>query len=135
MNEKQMKRILETARTVATVGLSSNPMKTSHDVAKYLRGQGYRIIPVNPTVGEVFGEKAYPDLLSVPDKVDVVQVFRPSEDAPAIVDQAIRIGAKVVWMQEGIRNDAAAQAARAAGLDVVMDTCMRAAHRHLIGEK
>jgi len=135
MNDAQLKRILESTRTIASVGLSSNPEKASYFVVDYLRRQGYRIIPVNPTAGEIFGEKAYPDLLAIPDKVDVVQVFRPSEDVPPIVDQAIQIGAKVVWMQEGVSNEAAAAKARAAGLDVVMDRCMRQTHRRLIGEK
>ena len=134
MNDAQMKRILETARTIASVGVSSNSEKASYFVVGYLQRQGYRIIPVNPTASEVLGEKAYPDLPSIPDKVDVVQVFRPSEDVPPIVDQAIQIGARVVWMQEGISNEAAAAKARAAGLDVVMDRCMRQTHRRLIGE-
>jgi predicted CoA-binding protein len=135
MNDAQMKRILETTRTIASVGVSANPEKASYYVGLYLQQQGYRIIPVNPTATEVFGEKAYPDLPSVPDTVDVVQVFRPSADVPPIVEQAIRIGAKVVWMQEGISNEAAAAEARAAGLDIVMDRCMRQTHRRLIGEK
>ncbi|HET7089455.1 MAG TPA: CoA-binding protein [Anaerolineae bacterium] len=135
MNEDQLRRILETYRTVAVVGLSSNPDKTSYGVAVYLKRQGYRIIPVNPTVDQILGEKAYPDLASIPDKVDIVQVFRRSEDVPPIVDEAIQIGAKVVWMQEGIRHDAAAQKARAAGLEVVMDACMRQTHQWLIGER
>ncbi len=135
MNDAQMKRILETTRTIASVGVSSNPEKASYFVVNYLRDQGYRIIPVNPMANEVLGEKAYPDLLSIPDRIDVVQVFRSSEDVPPIVDQAIQIGAKVVWMQEGISNESAAAKARAAGLDVVMDRCMRQTHRRLIGEK
>ncbi|HLF28400.1 MAG TPA: CoA-binding protein [Anaerolineae bacterium] len=134
MNDSDIKRILATARTIAVVGLSSDPSKPSHDIAHYLQRQGYRIIPVNPTLHEALGETAYPDLISVPDKVDVVQVFRRSEDVPPIVDQAIQIEAQVVWLQEGIRNDDAAKKAEAAGLDVVMDRCMRALHRRLIGE-
>jgi uncharacterized protein len=93
------------------------------------------VIPVNPTATEILGEKAYPDLESVPEKIDVVQVFRKSEDVPPIVDDAIRVGAKVVWMQEGIVNYEAAEKAREAGLQVVMDACMRATHRRLIGER
>ncbi len=107
----------------------------SYGVASYLKEQGYRIIPVNPTATEILGEKTYPDLESIPNKVDVVQVFRKSEDVPPVVDAAIKIGAKVVWMQEGIVNEEAAQKARKAGLQVVMDACMRAAHRQLIGPK
>jgi predicted CoA-binding protein len=100
-----------------------------------LQGQGYRIIPVNPTATEILGEKAYPDLESVPEKIDVVQVFRKPEDVPPVVEDAIKVGAKVVWMQEGIVNEEAAQRARQAGLQVVMDACMRATHRRLIGER
>lgn len=135
MTDAQLKRILETTRTIASVGLSSSPDKVSYDIASYLKRQGYRVIPVNPSAAEILGEKAYPDLASIPDKIDVVQVFRPSEAVPPIVDQAIQIGAKVVWMQEGIAHAAAAATARAAGLDVVMDRCMREQHRRLIGEK
>lgn len=137
MNEEQvMKDILLTARTVASVGLSSNPEKPSHGVVSYLKQQGYRIIPVNPTVEEILGEKAYPDLTSIPEKVDLVQVFRKPEDVPSIVEEAIKIGAKAVWMQEGIVNEEAAQKARQAGLQVVMDACMRASHRRFnIGPK
>jgi len=135
MNDAQLKRILESTRTIASVGLSSNPDKPSYGVVAYLQSQGYRIIPVNPAVTEILGEKAYPDLRSIPDAIDVVQLFRRAEDVPPFVEQAIQIGAKVVWMQEGIVNEAAAQQARQAGLQVVMDHCMRAQHRRLIGEK
>ena len=135
MSDEQMKRILQTARTVASVGVSSNPAKPSYGVVAYLKSQGYHIIPVNPGGGEILGEKVYVDLASIPEPVDVVQLFRPSEEVMPHVQQAIHIGAKVVWMQEGIRNDAAAQAARAAGLKVVMDECMRTNHRRLIGER
>lgn len=134
MNE-EMKKILLSAKTIASVGLSSNPNKESFGVAQYLKDQGYRIIPVNPAATEIMGQKAYPDLSSVSAKVDVVQVFRKSEDVMPVVDEAIKIGAKVVWMQEGIVNEEAAQKARAAGLQVVMDMCMRAAHRGLIVSK
>src|SRR5215203_5150945 len=132
-NDTMLKEILLSARTIASVGLSSNPQKESHGIALYLKEQGYRIIPVNPTTPEVFGEKSYPDLNSVPEKIDVVQVFRKPEDVPPVVDDAIKVGAKVVWMQEGIVNEEAAQKARDAGLQVVMDACMRAAHRRLVG--
>ena len=135
MNDDQIKRILERYRTIAVVGLSSNPDKISYGVTEYMQRHGYRIIPVNPTTDQILGEKAYPDLVSIPDKVDIVQVFRRPEDVPPVVDEAIQIGAKVVWMQEGIRHEAAAQKARAAGLEVVMDLCMRNVHRWLIGER
>ena len=134
-NDQMMKDILLSAKTVASVGLSSNRAKESYGIVEYLKGQGYHIIPVNPTTTEVLGEKSYPDLESVPEKIDVVQVFRRPEDVPPIVDSAIKVGAKVVWMQEGIVNEEAAAKARAAGLQVVMDECMRATHRRLIGEK
>jgi len=134
-SEKEMKEILLSAKTVASVGLSSNPAKESFGIVQYLKDQGYRIIPVNPTATEIMGEKAYPDLASIPDKVDVVQVFRKPEDVPPVVDDAIKIGAKVVWMQEGVVHEGAAQKAREAGLQVVMDACMRATHRRLIGPK
>jgi len=134
-NDQMMKDILLSAKTVASVGLSSNRAKESYGIVEYLKGQGYHIIPVNPTTGEALGEKAYPDLESVPEKIDVVQVFRKPEDVPSVVDSAIKVGAKVVWMQEGIVNEDAAAKARAAGLQVVMDACMRATHRRLIGEK
>jgi uncharacterized protein len=134
-SDQMMKDILLSAKNVASVGLSSNMEKESYWIVSYLKDHGYHIIPVNPTASEILGEKAYPDLSSVPEKVDVVQVFRRSEDVPPVVDEAIKIGAKVVWMQEGIVNEEAAQKARAAGLQVVMDACMRATHRRLIGER
>ena len=131
--EQRIKDILISSNTVASVGLSSNPQKESYGVVSYLHGQGYKIIPVNPTAGEIMGEKAYPNLSDIPGKVDVVQIFRKSEDVPPVVDEAINIGAKVVWMQEGIVNHEAAKKAEEAGLQVVMDTCMRTTHRRLIG--
>jgi uncharacterized protein len=135
-SDKEMKEILLSARTIASVGLSSNQEKESYWIVSYLKEQGYRIFPVNPTAPEILGEKAYPDLSSIPEKVDVVQVFRKPEDVPPVVDEAIKIGAKVVWMQEGIRHEEAARKARAAGLQVIMDACMRATHRRLmIGPK
>ncbi|HEY5669161.1 MAG TPA: CoA-binding protein [Anaerolineales bacterium] len=133
MNDDVIRQILTTSDVIATVGLSANPAKTSHGVAQYLIKQGYDVIPVNPGVDEIFGRKAYPDLISIPRKIDVVQIFRPSSDVPPIVDQAIQIGAKVVWMQEGITNPEAAETARAAGLQVVMDRCMRQEHIRLVG--
>jgi predicted CoA-binding protein len=134
-NDKEMKEILIASKTIASFGLSSNQEKESYWIVSYLKEQGYKIIPVNPTASEILGEKAYPDLESIPEQVDVVQVFRKSEDVPPVVDAAIKIGAKAVWMQEGIVNEAAAQKAHEAGLKVVMDACMRATHRRLIGPK
>ena len=130
-----LREILQSAKTIAVVGLSSSQEKESYRIASYLREQGYRVIPVNPTAPEIMGEISYPDLQSVPEKIDVVQVFRKSEDVPPIVDDAIQAGAKVVWMQEGIVHEKAAQKALEAGLQVVMDACMRSSHRRLIGAK
>ena len=125
--------VLRAYRTVAVVGLSSNEEKPSHGVARYLQEHGYRIIPVNPTESEVLGEKSYPDLRSVPEPVEIVEVFRRPEDVPPIVEEAIAIGAKAVWMQEGTANVEAARRAREAGLAVVMDRCMRTEHRRMTG--
>jgi signal transduction histidine kinase/predicted CoA-binding protein len=126
-----LQNILEKTKTIAVVGMSKKQDLPAHSVPAYLQANGYRIIPVNPNLDEVLGEKAYPDLLSVPVPVDTVLVFRPSEFVMPVVDQAIEIGAKVVWMQEGIINEAAAQKASQAGIEVVMDTCMRQTHKRL----
>jgi predicted CoA-binding protein len=123
--------IFRRTRTIAVVGLSPNPDRPSHRVARYLREQGYRIVPVNPTVDTVLGERSYASLTDVPEPVDVVDVFRRSEDVPPVVEEAIRIGAKVVWMQEGVVHEEAAARARAAGLQVVMDRCMLKEHQRL----
>ncbi|MCH7626952.1 MAG: CoA-binding protein [Chloroflexi bacterium] len=112
---------LTNSKTIAVVGLSPNPERPSHYVAKYLQEQGYRIIPVNPQLQEVLGEKCYPYLGSIPEPVDMVDIFRRSEHVGPIVDDAIAIGAKYVWMQDGVVNEEAAASARSAGLSVVMD--------------
>ena len=124
--------ILEKSKVIAVVGLSPKPERDSHEVAKYLQDQGYRIVPVNPRADTILGEKSYPDLASIPEKVDVVDIFRRSDDVPPVVDQAIAIGAKAVWMQLGIVNEDAAAKAREAGLGVVMDRCMLVEHRNLV---
>ena len=124
-------RILRSAHTIAVVGLSANPHRPSHGVARYLQRVGYRIIPVNPNVAEVLGERAYATLSELPGRIDVVEVFRRSEFAGAIVDEAIAIGAKAVWLQDGVMDEAAAERARAAGLDVVMDDCMMRRHAQM----
>ena len=134
-SDKEMKEILLATKVIASVGLSGNQQKESFGIAAYLQEQGYQIIPVNPTATEILGEKAYPDLESVPLKIDLVQVFRKPEDVPPVVDDAIKVGAKVVWMQVGIENEEAAAKASAAGLQVVMNACMRIMHRTLIGTK
>jgi hypothetical protein len=124
-------KILNFSRVVAVVGLSSKAERPSYKVASYLKEQGYKIIPVNPTEKEIFGELCYPDLASIPESVDVVEVFRRSEEVPPIVEEAIRMGAKAVWMQEGVINEKAAARAREAGLMVVMDKCMGKEHRRM----
>ena len=124
-----IERILSTCKTIAVVGLSSQRDKAGYFVPEYLQSQGYRIIPVNPTLEQALGEKAYPDLLAVPQPVDLVLIFRRSEAIPPFIDQAIQIGAKAVWTQLGIFNAEAGKKAEEAGLDVVMDACMMVEHR------
>ena len=127
--------ILENSRTIAVVGASSNPKRDSNRIFKYLLGAGYTVIPVNPGETEVLGRKAYPDLKSVPVKVDTVDIFRKPEAVPDIVEQAIAIGARAVWMQLGIRHAAAARKAREAGLAVVQDRCIYVEHLKRHGGK
>ena len=128
---ESVQQILLTTKTIAVVGLSDKPDRPSHEIASYMQSHGYRVIPVNPTITEALGEKAYPNLRDLPERVDVVQIFRRPEEVPAIVDDAIAIGAKVVWMQPGAENDEAAATAEAAGLKAVVGACMRAVHRAL----
>jgi len=123
--------LLRTARTIAVVGLSNKRWRPSYGVSEYMQREGYRIIPVNPGVGEVLGEKCYSTLDAVPEPVAIVNIFRRSEAVPEIVDAAIRIGAKAVWMQEGVVHEAAAARARTAGLVVVMDRCLLKEHQKL----
>jgi len=127
----RISEILHTSRTIAVVGLSGKRYRPSYGVAEYLQRVGYRIIPVNPMETEVLGERSYPDLDSVPEHIDLVDIFRRSEFVPEIVEAAIRKGAKAVWMQEGVIHDAAAARAEAAGLVVVMDRCILKDHRRL----
>jgi uncharacterized protein len=126
-------QILRGAKTIAVVGLSSNAMRASHGVAEYLQSAGYRIIPVNPNETEVLGEKAYARLEDVPERVDIVDVFRRAEEVPSIAESAIGIGAKVLWMQLGIENAEAAERARVAGLVVVEDSCLMVEHKRRRG--
>lgn len=128
-----LRRILERNRTIAVVGLSASWFRPSFFAAKYLKDHGYRIIPVNPAYGEVLGQRCYPSLEEIPEPVDVVDVFRKPEDVPPIVEDAIRIGAKVVWMQIGVIHEPAAERARGAGLEVVMNRCMKIEHARLFG--
>jgi uncharacterized protein len=120
--------ILNSSRTIAVVGLSSRKFRPSHGVAEYMRSAGYRIIPVNPHETEVLGEKSYANLEDVPAKIDIVDIFRRSEFVPEIVASAIRIGARAIWMQEGVINPEAAERARRAGLFVIMDSCILKEH-------
>jgi predicted CoA-binding protein len=121
--------ILKRYKTIAVVGLSSNPMRPSFGVTEYMQGAGYRIIPVNPNESEVLGEKSYARLEDVPEKIEIVDIFRRHEEVASAVESAIRVGAKVVWMQQGIENEEAAEKARNAGLVVVEDACILVEHR------
>jgi predicted CoA-binding protein len=132
-SDVEIKAILSSAKIVAVVGLSDNPERDSYRVASYLKLQGYQIIPINPNAKEVLGEKAYPDLRSVPTKIDVVDIFRKVDAVPGIVNEAIGVGARVVWMQEGIVHNASADMARSNGLQVVMGKCMMKEHRRAFG--
>ena len=123
-----IKQIFKDCRTIAVVGLSSNPARPSYGVASYMKAQGYRVIPVNPNEMNVLGEQAYPSLVDVPDAIDLVDVFRKAEDVLPIVEEAITKGAKAIWLQEGIVNEAAATRAKSAGLLVVMDRCWLKEH-------
>lgn len=124
--------LLRDSRTIAVVGLSGKRTRPSYGVSEYMQAAGYRIIPVNPLEAEVLGQKAYPDLESIPDKIDIVDIFRRSEFVPEVVESAIRIGARAVWMQEGVVHEGAAERARSAGLEVVMDRCILKEHRRMV---
>jgi len=127
----RMEDILRTSRTIAVVGLSNRRFRPSYGVAEYMKRAGYRIIPVNPNESTIMGETCYPDLESIPESVDIVDVFRRSEYLPEIVEAAIRKGAKAIWMQEGVYHEEAARRAEAAGIAVVMDRCILKDHRRL----
>ena len=127
-SSETIRRILDECRTIAVVGLSSDPSRASNSVSGYMRRQGYRVIPVNPNETSVFGEKSYPDLSAVEEQIDLVDVFRRSDEAGKAVDEAIAVGAKAVWLQEGVIDSAAAQRAEDAGLMVVMDRCWLKEH-------
>lgn len=133
MTDDLITRILKEAKTIAVVGLSDNPAKASHGVGRYLLSQGYDLLPVNPNSPEVLGLKSFPDLASIDRPIDVVQLFRPSAEIPPFVDQAIAIGARTIWMQEGIYHAEAGRKAEEAGLQVVMNRCMMKEHYRLIG--
>ncbi len=122
-------------KTIAVVGMSKNQTKASHYVPKYLVNHGYNVIPVNPTTPEILGRKSYPTVSSVQDDIDIVDVFRPSEDVPAVVEDALKkTGIKVIWMQEGIHNSEAEKMAKEKNIDVIYNRCMMAEHRRLFGD-
>ncbi len=128
-----LRRILTQARSIAVVGLSAHWYRPSHFVAKYLQDHGYRVIPVNPAYPEVLGERCYPDLASIPGAIDIVDCFRKPQDILPIARAAVAKGAKVLWMQLGIRNEEAARIAQDAGLDVVMERCVKIEHARIMG--
>jgi uncharacterized protein len=121
--------LLKNSKTVAVVGLSDNPMKPSYGVSQYMQSHGYKIIPVNPQASEILGEKAYASLLDIPEKIDIVDVFRRSDAVPEIVDQAIQLKVPAIWLQETVVHEEAAEKARQAGIFVVMDKCILKEHR------
>ena len=132
-SDAELRRWLETARTIAVVGLSDKPDRDSNDIARYLQGAGYRIVPVNPMVAEVLGERSYPDLASIPPelRLDVVDIFRRSELVPPVIDEALARGVGGIWMQLGVAHPEAAARARAQGVPVVEDLCIKVVHRRL----
>ena len=121
--------LLRNAKTIAVVGLSDSPIRPSHGVSAYMQSQGYRILPVNPTIESALGEDSYPSLLDVKEKIDIVDIFRRNECVPEVVDQAIRLKVPAIWMQEGVIHQAAAEKARQAGILVIMDKCILKEHR------
>jgi uncharacterized protein len=133
--DRTLKQLLTDATTIAMVGASSNPDKASHGIMQKLQSAGYRVIPVNPRESEILGEQSYASLIDIPDRIDIVDVFRRAEDTPAIADDAVTIGAKALWLQTGIENDEAAARAEAGGLIVVMNNCIGATHSLLRVEK
>ena len=131
MSDEDLRHLLRSAKTVAVVGCSTQPGKPSHEVPRYLIEQGYRVIPVHPSAREILGERAYASLADIPGPIDIVNVFRPADEAPAVVQAAIAHGARAVWLQQGISHPNAAARAREAGLEVVMDQCIMQVHRRL----
>jgi predicted CoA-binding protein len=130
-SDQDLKQLLTNAKTIAVVGASSNPEKSSHGIMRRLQQVGYRVIPINPRETEILGEHVYPSLADVPEKIDIVDVFRRAEDTPPIADQAVKVGAKTLWLQSGISNEDAAARAQAGGLTVVMDACIGSMHAML----
>ena len=128
-----IRELLERSKTIAVVGLSDSPLRPSHGVSAYMQTQGYKIIPVNPTIREALGEKSYPSLAEVPEKIDIVNIFRRPEFVEEIVDQAIALKIPAVWMQEDVINEKAAEKARQAGMFVAMDRCILKEHKARLG--
>ncbi len=124
MNDQAITELLRTSNTIAVVGASSNPMRASLGVSRFLQRQGYRVIPVNPNETEILGERAYASLKDIPDSIDIVDIFRRASGVPEVVDEALQKGVRCIWMQEGVVNEAAADKAEAAGIPVVMDRCI-----------
>jgi len=131
--DDEIREILENCKTIAVVGLSDKPERDSYGVAKYLKDHGYKIIPVNPAKAEILGEKSYPNLASIPSPVDIVDIFRNIDAVPGIVKEAVKIKAKVVWMQLGLAHNKSAQEAREAGLVAVQSKCLKIEHEKLTG--
>jgi predicted CoA-binding protein len=130
-SDQDVKELLTNAKTIAVVGASSSPDRPSHGIMRRLQQVGYRVIPINPRETEILGEHAYPSLTAVPDKIDIVDVFRRGEDTPPIADEAVKVGAKTLWLQSGISSEDAAARAEAGGLTVVMDACIGSMHAML----
>ena len=130
--ERTIEQILKESKTIAVVGLSANPGRDSHQVASYLKRNGYIIYPVDPNYEQVLGSRCYTNLSDIPDAIDIVDIFRRPEYIPPIAGEAVKIGAKVIWMQLGIRNEEAAETARRAGLQVIMDRCIKIEHMRLL---
>lgn len=135
ISEQQIKEILLQSHTIAVVGLSDKSHRDSYRVAQYMQDKGYRIIPVNPRLKTVLGQTAYPDLLSIPDKVDIVNIFRRSEQVPPIVEEALKINPTAVWLQLGIFNDEAAEKCMEAGVAIIMDKCIKVEHARLLARE
>ncbi len=133
-SDADVKCVIEKSKTIAVVGLSPKEENPSNDVAKYLQQNGFRVIPVNPNCQEVLGEKCYPDLKSIPEHIDLVDIFRKLEAIPAVVEEAVKIGADAVWMQLGLEHEESAQFARNAGLKVIMNKCIKTEHARFFGE-
>jgi len=125
---ERITELLKSAKTIAVVGLSDSPLRTSYGVSEYMQSRGYRMVPVNPAITESLGQKSYASLLDVPEKIDIVNIFRRSESVPEIVEQAIQLKVPAIWMQEGVIHEAAAEKARQAGIFVVMDRCILKEH-------